>query len=71
MMNPGKVVEVDRTGKIHWEAAVSNACHAVRLPNGNTLVACMNTQKVVEVNRAGKIVWEKPTAGRPFHVERR
>jgi HEAT repeat protein len=71
MMNPGKVVEVDRAGKIHWEAAVSNACHAVRLPNGNTLVACMNTQKVVEVNRAGKIVWEKPTAGRPFHVERR
>jgi HEAT repeat protein len=71
MMNPGKVVEVDRAGKIHWEAAVSNACHAVRLPNGNTLVACMNTQKVVEVNRAGKTVWEKPTAGRPFHVERR
>jgi HEAT repeat protein len=71
MMNPGKVVEVDRTGKIHWEAAVSNACHAVRLPTGNTLVACMNTQKVVEVNRAGKIVWEKPTTGRPFHVERR
>jgi HEAT repeat protein len=71
MMNPGKVVEIDREGKVHWECTVSNACHAIRLPNGNTLVACMNVQKVVEVNRAGATVWEKPTTGRPFHLSRR
>lgn len=71
MMNPGKVIEVDRAGKVHWEVNVSNACHAVRLPNGNTLVACMNVQKVVEINRTGATVWEKPTTGRPFHISRR
>jgi HEAT repeat protein len=71
MMNPGRVVEVDREGKVHWEANVPNACHAIRLPNGNTLVACMNVQKVVEVNRTGNTVWERPTTGRPFHVRRR
>jgi hypothetical protein len=71
MMNPGRVIEIDRSEKIHWQCDVPNACHAVRLPGGNTLVACMNIQKVVEVNRAGSVVWEKPTTGRPFHVRRR
>jgi HEAT repeat protein len=71
MMNPGKVVEVDREGKIGWQCNVQYACHAVRLPNGNTLVACMNSQRVVEVNRNGEKVWERQTTGRPFHVRRR
>jgi HEAT repeat protein len=71
MLNPGKVVEVDRAGTVHWSAVVPDACHAVRLPNGNTLVACMNKQKVVEINRGGQTVWEQTTTGRPFHVHRR
>ncbi|MBL8799221.1 MAG: HEAT repeat domain-containing protein [Planctomycetia bacterium] len=71
IMNPGKVLEVDRTGKVHWEVPVRDACHAVRLPNGNTVVACMNIQKVMEVNRAGQTVHEFATTGRPFHVRPR
>jgi hypothetical protein len=30
---------------------------AVRLPNGNTLIACGNGNRVIEVNPAGKTVW--------------
>jgi outer membrane protein assembly factor BamB len=71
IMNPGKLLEVDRAGKVHWEVPVRDACHAVRLPNGNNLVACMNIQKVMEVNRAGQTVHEYATTGRPFHVRAR
>ena len=31
---------------------------ALRLPNGNTLVACGTQKRVIEVSPAGKIVWE-------------
>jgi PQQ-like domain len=31
---------------------------AVRLPNGNTLIACGNGNRVIEVTTDGKIVWE-------------
>ena len=70
-MGTGKVMEVGPDGKPTWEVTVQGCCHAVRLPSGNTLVACMQQQKVVEVDRTGKVVSEKPTAGRPFHVRRR
>lgn len=30
---------------------------AIRLPNGNTMIAGGNNNRVIEVNRAGKIVW--------------
>ena len=30
---------------------------AIRLENGNTLIACTNGNRIIEVNAAGKIVW--------------
>jgi hypothetical protein len=64
----GKVVEVDRTGKIHWEQTFSNPVFARRLRNGNTLVSLFEDRCLVEVNRAGKEVTRIPLKGRPFTV---
>ena len=66
-----KVVEVDESGKVIWEASIESPGHATRLANGNTLVACIEAKKVVELNRASRVVWEQPTVGRPFHIYRR
>jgi HEAT repeat protein len=65
----GQVIEVDRTGKIVWEARVPGACGVDRLPNGNTLVA--TSQRVVELDRAAKTVWEKRSGGYVRRVHRR
>jgi hypothetical protein len=65
----GRVVEVDRTGKIHWEVKLSGACGVCRLPNGHTLVS--TNQLVVEYNRAGIKVWEKRRDGYVRRVHRR
>ena len=45
----GRVIEVDATGKIVWEAKVAGACGVARLPGGTTLVAA--NQRVVELDR--------------------
>jgi len=66
----GRVVEVDGTGKVHWECAVKSATGATRLANGNTLVASSDGRFAVEVNRAGREVWRKTTKGRPFWARR-
>lgn len=66
-----KVVEVDTTGKIHWEVPATQVGHATRLPNGNTLITLIDKRKILEVNRAKKVVWEITVAGRPFHAYRR
>jgi HEAT repeat protein len=71
LAGPGKVMEVDRSGKAAWEIAIAGAHQALRLPSGNFLVACLTPKKLVEVNRAGKIIWEKSTRGRPWRVHRR
>src|SRR5260370_1353561 len=67
----GKVLEIDATGKVVWEAAVPSAYHATRLPNGNTLVSSHGTKRVVEVGRDGKIVWEKTLDSQVWRVHRR
>jgi HEAT repeat protein len=67
----GRILEVDGDGKTTWECKVEGACHAVRLFNGHTMVACMETQRIVEIDRAGKTVSERKTNGRPFHVHPR
>lgn len=58
-----KVVrEYDPEGKIVSEMAASGGPHsAVRLPNGNTLIACADGRdgsKVFEVDARGKTVWQ-------------
>src|SRR5262249_41835324 len=52
----GKVVEVDGTGKIVWEANVSNVVYATRLRNGNTLACDFEGRQIVELDRSGKQV---------------
>jgi HEAT repeat protein len=71
LSGPGKIMEVDRSGKPAWEISVAGVHQALRLPSGNFLVASLNTKKLAEVNPAGKILWEKQTLGRPWRVHRR
>jgi hypothetical protein len=65
----GRVIEVDKTGKVLWEAKVAGACGVTRLPNGHTLVATRG--QVVELDRAGKTVWERHSDGYVRRVHRR
>jgi hypothetical protein len=68
----GVVREYDGTGKVVWSYALDLAGRertegheghgtevfgAIRLPNGNTLIAGGNNNRVLEVTPAGKIVW--------------
>jgi hypothetical protein len=52
-----KVVEYDANGKEIWSVAVPIPWDAVRLDNGNTLIASHNSF-VREVNPKGETVWE-------------
>ena len=57
------VREFDDQGKTVWEVAALGGPHSVvRLPNGNTLIACGDKDKVpgrvFEVDKAGKTIWE-------------
>ncbi|MBX7259411.1 MAG: arylsulfotransferase family protein [Candidatus Hydrogenedentes bacterium] len=59
----GEVVrEYDPAGKIVFEVPAPSGPHsAIRLPNGNTLIACgdlKKSPKVFEVDTNGKTVWE-------------
>ncbi|MGD1008379.1 MAG: aryl-sulfate sulfotransferase [Ignavibacteriaceae bacterium] len=57
-----KVCEYDSTGKIIMEIPIKGGPHSViRLPNGNTLIACSDHDgepRVVEVNKSGNITWQ-------------
>jgi hypothetical protein len=68
--NAGKVLEVDRDGKIVWEYTGAGACYASRLPNGNTLVVS-NQIGLLEVDRAGKTVWNLPISTSLWRAHRR
>ena len=65
-----KVIEMDWTGKVHWEITQPNCVFAARLPNGNTLVSCFENRVLVEVDRTGKEVNSTKLQGRPFTVRR-
>ncbi len=85
----GCVREYDSTGKVVWEYKLdlnnqpetpSHDGHgiavfnALRLPNGNTLIAGGNNNRVIEVSPEKKIVWSverdelKRPDGRPIHL---
>jgi hypothetical protein len=68
----GVVREYDEKGKVVWsytldlngrertpghEGHGTEVFGAIRLPNGNTLIAGGNNNRVIEVNREGKVVW--------------
>lgn len=74
LYNNGMVAEFDAEGKKVWEARMQQPASAVRLPNGNTLVACsFGNQQVVELDRSGNVVWQSNGApnGRPWRARRR
>jgi hypothetical protein len=58
---PGRVVEVDRQGKVVWE--IKDLCYpysAQRVENGNTLICEKRGNRIVEVDGGGKVVWSYP-----------
>jgi hypothetical protein len=64
-MSEGKVVEYDLEGKVVWQAAAKNPWSAVRLSNGNTLIAGDAAKYVREINPKGETVWEIAQADVP------
>jgi len=57
-----KVCEYDSAGKTVMEIPIKGGPHSViRLPNGNTFIACSDHNgepRVVEVNKSGTIMWQ-------------
>jgi hypothetical protein len=64
-MSEGNVVEYDLDGKVLWSVAAPHAWSAIRLHNGNTLIAGDAKVYAREVNPAGETVWEFTQADAP------
>lgn len=57
--NPGVVTEYDPQGKVVWEYPTNTRVYgAIRLRNGNTLIATGSGNSVIEVNPAKEVVWD-------------
>jgi len=57
--HPGVVTEYDRTGKVVWDYLIKTRVYgAIRLKNGNTLIASGSGKSIVEVTPEKKVVWE-------------
>ena len=57
-LGDGKVVEYDLDGRVLWSVPAASPWSAVRLANGNTLIAGDWSRYVREVNAKGETVWE-------------
>jgi outer membrane protein assembly factor BamB len=56
---PGVVTEYDKNGKVVWDYLIKTRVYgAIRLRNGNTLIASGSGNSVVEVTPEKKVVWE-------------
>ncbi|MFN3158961.1 MAG: PQQ-binding-like beta-propeller repeat protein [Rubinisphaera brasiliensis] len=56
--NPGVVLEYNRDGDVVWEYPIGTRVYgAIRLEDGNTLIASGGGNSVIEVTPAGKKVW--------------
>ncbi|MFZ1074515.1 MAG: hypothetical protein WAO21_13900 [Verrucomicrobiia bacterium] len=64
-LGEGKVVEYDLNGKVLWSVAAKSPWQAVRLNNGNTLIAGDWSRYAREVNPKGETVWEFTQADVP------
>ena len=57
--SPGVVTEYDGAGRIVWEYKIGTRVYgAIRLRNGNTLIASGNGNSIVEVTPDKRIVWD-------------
>jgi HEAT repeat protein len=65
-----KVVEVDAKGTEFWSINVPSPTLAVRLNNGNTLVASPSSNTVFEYSRDKKEVWKQRGQGQPWRGRR-
>jgi len=63
-----KVVEYDRDFKIIWTCEIPTPWSAVRLHNGNTLIADEHDKLVREVNAKCETVWELKQADLPADI---
>ncbi|MCI0376382.1 MAG: hypothetical protein L0215_02120 [Gemmataceae bacterium] len=64
-----KVAEIDGDGNMAWHVKTQSANAALRLPNGNTLVA--SGQRVLEVDRDGREVWFFQSPGNAVRLRRK
>jgi uncharacterized protein (DUF362 family) len=64
-LGEGKVVEYDLDGKVLWSVPAQSPWQAVRLKNGNTLIAGDKNRYAREVNPKGETVWEFTPADAP------
>jgi hypothetical protein len=56
---PGVVTEYNRNGEVVWDYLIKTRVYgAIRLKNGNTLIASGGGKSVVEVSPDKKVVWE-------------
>ena len=56
---PGVVTEYNRKGEVIWDYLIKTRVYgAIRLKNGNTLIASGGGKSIVEVTPEKKIVWE-------------
>jgi hypothetical protein len=60
-----KAREIDATGKMIREFPCGSFV-AVRLPDGNTLIACGNSHRVIEVDPENNIVWDANSTNVPL-----
>jgi len=57
--NPGVVTEYNRNGEVIWDYLTNTRVYgAIRLKNGNTLIASGSGNSVLEVTPDKKVVWE-------------
>ena len=57
--NPGVVTEYDNEGKVVWDYLIKTRVYgAIRLKNGNTLIASGSGNSIVEVNPKKEVIWE-------------
>ena len=64
-LGEGKDVEYDLQGRVLWSVAAKSPWSAIRLDNGNTLIAGDWSGYVREVNPKGETVWEFTQADVP------
>ncbi len=67
-LGEGKVVEYDLEGKVLWSVEAKSPWQAVRLKNGNTLIAGDWSRYAREVNPKGEAVWEFTQADVPNYT---
>ncbi len=65
LLGEDRVIELSLDGKELWSVPAKSPWSAVRLKNGNTLIAGDWSRYVREVDRSGRIVWEFTQADVP------